>query len=100
VSLSAHSADKCIAESHAGTDCVDKCIAGSYASKDSCESKVEVPGNPGLGLSSITAQTYEFKKFWETEAAPKASGQITDVQGHLKQRLEFWQEVLQAPPPV
>ena len=37
-------------------------------------------------------------KFWEAEDS--TSVQISDVQGRLKQKLPFWKEVLQAPPPV
>ena len=37
-------------------------------------------------------------KFWE--AGGSTPVQISDVQGHLKQKLSFWKEVLQAPPPV
>ena len=37
-------------------------------------------------------------KFWEAEGSTPV--QISDVQGRLKQKLPFWKEVLQAPPPV
>ena len=37
-------------------------------------------------------------KFWEAEGSIPV--QISDVQGCLKQKLPFWKEVLQAPPPV
>ena len=37
-------------------------------------------------------------KFWEAEGSTPV--QISDVQGCLKQKLPFWKEVLQAPPPV
>lgn len=37
--------------------------------------------------------------FWEVEAI-SPPGQITDVQGRLKQKIVFWKEVLHAPPPI
>ena len=37
-------------------------------------------------------------KFWEAEGSTPV--QISDVQGRLKQKLSFWKDVLQAPPPV
>ena len=37
--------------------------------------------------------------FWEM-AANSPPDQITDVQGRLKEKLVFWQEVLHAPPPI
>ena len=36
-------------------------------------------------------------RFWESDSA---DAQITHVQGHLKQNLAFWKDVLQAPPPI
>ena len=45
----------------------------------------------GLDIGDIT-------KFWEIESNEPV--QVTDVQGHLKLKLAFWQDVLKAPPPI
>ena len=37
-------------------------------------------------------------KFWEAESV--GVQQITDVQGHLKENIVFWENILSAPPPV
>ena len=39
-----------------------------------------------------------FTNFWEAEGSTPV--QISDVQGFLKQKLPFWKDVSQAPPPV
>ena len=40
----------------------------------------------------------DLTKFWENESSNP--DQITDVQGCLMLHIAFWQDVLQAPPPI
>ena len=53
---------------------------------------IKIPAHEELDTSDNVT------KFWEAESGTPV--QITDVQGRLKQKLPFWKEVLQAPPPV
>jgi len=41
-------------------------------------------------------QLPQFSQYWEAESVV----QVTDVQGHLKQNMSFWKNVLHAPPPI
>ena len=66
----------------------------------------EVSGVDGSGsgeLGSVSSEatlvnTGDITKFWEVES--NEAVQITDVQGRLRLKLAFWQDVLQAPPPI
>ena len=66
----------------------------------------EVSGVDGSGsgeLGSVSSEatlvnTGDITKFWEVESNEPV--QITDVQGRLRLKLAFWQDVLQAPPPI
>ena len=40
---------------------------------------------------------HNLEKFWEIEASV---AQISDVQGRLRQNIDFWREILEAPPPI
>jgi len=42
-------------------------------------------------------ENIEFGRYWELE---QGSGQIVDVQGRVKAKPKFWEEVLKAPVPV
>ena len=42
-------------------------------------------------------ENFEFGRYWELE---QGSGQIVDVQGRVKAKPKFWEEVLKAPVPV
>ena len=44
-----------------------------------------------------STEDLDFGRFWELE---QGSGQIMDVQGRLKAKSKFWEEVLEAPLPV
>ena len=41
----------------------------------------------------------DMTRIWEAEVPPTTLNQISDVQGRLKQKVQFWQEVLHSSPP-
>ena len=68
-----------------------QCVNDSQSMVDVWDTSEVVDTYPPDGLLVDTA------RIWEAEVSPTLN-QISDVQGRLKQKIQFWQEILHAPP--
>ena len=68
-----------------------QCVNDSQSMVDVWDTSEVVDTYPSDGLLVDTA------RIWEAEVSPTLN-QISDVQGRLKQKIQFWQEILHAPP--
>ena len=96
--------DDCIAESHVVDECTDEWnLVGTECVNSTKEIIDTSVGHYGTSVTGRLGNLglYDLQKFWEMDdTAVQLPVQITDVQGRLKQRIEFWHEVLQAPPSI
>ena len=87
--------DNCMFESDVPIECVNRL--------QSADEVVDTSGLSDTGRpdSVDNCELHNLTKFWEVEdTLAEVPVQISDVQGRLKQNINFWCEVLQAPPPI
>ena len=77
-------------------NCID--VSGDDCPCGVMEKKVCDNSEVRLRLEEESSElSMDLARCWEIE---QEGPQITDVQGHLGTKLEFWEKILEAPPPI